>query len=124
MRAFLFLFYGDGVGPRGTRLCGVHVDAATWRPQEHPWWASRPGLIDEARLFVRGSRVTALYRGGGEGDRLLEVDVSEGQWARQARPGRPRARLGPTALFGGRLVGDELRVVTQGAPTPADGSGR
>lgn len=115
-RYYFLLFYG-GRGPRQTRLCGVHVDAETLRPQEHPWWASRPGLIDEAQLFVDGERVRALYRGGLEGERLLEADVSQGSWAREAPSPRARGRLGPEGVFGGRLDGDRLRVTVRPRPS-------
>ncbi len=115
-RFYFLLFYG-GSDPRQTRLCGVHIDAATLRPQEHPWWASRPGLIDEGQLFVRGDRVLALYRGGAEGDQLLEVDVTQGGWAQQAPEPRRRGTLGGAGVFGGRLDGDRLRVLIRPSPS-------
>ena len=114
---FYFLLFFGGAGPRQTRLCGVHIDAATLRPQEHPWWASRPGLIDEAQLHVRGDRVLALYRGGPEGEQLLEVDVSQGGWAQEAEAGTPRGALGPSGVFGARVDGERLRVLVQPSPS-------
>ncbi len=95
----------------------MHIDPETLRPQEHPWWASRPGLIDEGQLFVRGERVTALYRGGPDGERLLQVDVSAGSWGREAEAPRPRGRLGPEGVFGGRLDGEQLAVSVRPRPS-------
>lgn len=115
-RFYFLLFYG-GRDPRKTRLCGVHIDAETLRPQEHPWWASRPGLIDEGQLFVRGDQVIALYRGGPEGQRLLQVDVSGGSWGREAPAPRPRGRLGPEGVFGARLDGERLTVTLRPRPS-------
>lgn len=115
-RFYFLLFYGGG-DPRQTRLCGVHIDATTLRPQEHPWWASRPGLIDEGQLFVRGNQVLALYRGGPEGDQLLEVDVSQGGWAQEAAEPTARGALGGAGVFGARLQGDRLRVLIRPGPS-------
>ena len=114
---FYFLLFYAGSDPRQTRLCGVHIDATTLRPQEHPWWASRPGLIDEGQLHLRGNQVLALYRGGPDGEQLLEVDVSQGGWAQEPAAPTPRGRLGGTGVFGARLEGDRLRVLIRPRPS-------
>ncbi len=96
---YFLLFYSAG---GDTRLAGVHVDGDTLRPMEHPWWASRPGAIDEARLAVIGERVFAVYR---DGSRLFEADVSEGAWGREVPAPQPR---GPIRV-------DQTIVVVPGA---------
>ncbi len=90
---YYFLLYYGGADPRGTRLCGVHVEPTRLANVEHPWWSSRPGLIDEARLAVRDGRVTAVYRDDG---RLFELDVTEGSWGTDPPPTAARAH-GPIA---------------------------
>lgn len=107
---YYFLVYYGGADPRGTRLCGVHVDGQAQRNLEHPWWASRPGMIDEARLVVGpGDRVIALYRDGG---RLFEIDVSEGSWGRDPRVhARPHGDLAPDASWGARRRAGAIEVL-------------
>lgn len=107
-RQYYFLLYFGGSDPRGTRLCGVHVDAQAQRNLEHPFWVSRPGLIDEARLIVRGDRVLAYYR---DDSRLLEADVTQGSWGRDpASPPREHGGLAPDVAFGLRATADGVEL--------------
>ncbi len=104
---YLMLLYFGGRSPEGTRLCAVHVDEGG-RPQEHPWWASRPGVISEARLIVHGTRAVAVYRGGLDGRTLLEADVTEGTWGREAPEPRGHGSIAPDEVYG--LRADRARV--------------
>lgn len=106
---YLMLLYFGGASPEGTRLCAVHVDESG-RPQEHPWWASRPGVISEARLVVHGARAIAVYRGGLDGRTLLEADVTEGAWAREAPEPRRHGAIAPDEAYGLRADGARVRV--------------
>lgn len=107
-RTFLLLYYG-GAAPDRTRLCGVHIDESG-RPQEHPWWASPPSMIDEARLVVAGGRVIAVYRGGRYGTTLLEADVTTGSWGREAPAPRSHGAIAPDEAYGMRADGAAVRI--------------
>ncbi|MEZ4339279.1 MAG: hypothetical protein R3B82_21875 [Sandaracinaceae bacterium] len=111
---YFLLFYG-GSDPNGTRLCGVHVDPARLANVEHPWWSSRPGAIDEARLAVRGGRVVAVYREAGH---LHEIDVTQGSWGRDPDAGatRDRGAIAATEAYGveGTDEGVTIRRVALG----------
>lgn len=75
----LGLFYtggGDGV-----RLSMVST-TKDGRPEQHPDWASQPGLVSDVHLVAAGGKIRAIYRGS-MGDRMLETDVTAiGQWGR------------------------------------------
>lgn len=73
----LGLFYAGGGD--GIRLSMVSL-TADGRPEQHPDWASQPGLVSDVHLVARGGHIRAFYRGG-TGDRLYETDVTTiGQW--------------------------------------------
>ncbi|MBZ0119508.1 MAG: hypothetical protein K8H88_21135 [Sandaracinaceae bacterium] len=106
-RYLLALYYATG-SPTGTRLCAVHV--AQDRPSEHPWWASRPGMITEVQLHLSAAgRVHAVYRGGDEGRALLSVDVTEGQWGREAQAPAEHGPIPEGEIFGARVDGERVR---------------
>jgi hypothetical protein len=49
-------------------------------PQQHPDWASQPGLVSDVHLVSDGRTIRAVYRGS-MGDRMLETNVTKiGQW--------------------------------------------
>ncbi len=106
-RYFLLLYYGTSA-PERTRLAAVHVNDAG-HPEEHPWWATREGLIGEARCVVAGERALALYRGGPDGGELLEADVTSGAWAREVPSPTSHGRIAPEDAYGARHDG-QLRV--------------
>jgi len=106
---YLVLLYFGGASPEGTRLCAVHVDE-NGRPEEHPWWASRPGVISEARLVAHGARAIAVYRGGLDGRTLLEADVTEGSWGREAPEPRRHGSIAPDEAYGLRADGARVRI--------------
>jgi len=84
------IYPGDA---RGMRLSMVSLDA-NGRPQQHPDWSSRAGMIDDVHLARHGAAITVFYRGGGGGDRLLERDVTRiGSWGRDPPRARDRGRL-------------------------------
>lgn len=105
---YYFLLYFGGSDPRGTRLCGVHIDEARLTNVEHPFWASRPGMIDEARLVTSGDRVFAVYR---DDDRLLEQEVTAGSWGRNP-PNAPRqhGRVAANVAYGLRATAGGIEV--------------
>lgn len=105
---YYFLLYYGGGDPRGTRLCGVHVDPDRLANVEHPWWASVPGMIDEARLIVRGDRAIALYR---DDDHLYEIDVTEGRWGQDpTAERRDHGAIRPDVAFGARVTADGVAL--------------
>ncbi|MBX3270135.1 MAG: hypothetical protein KF729_07730 [Sandaracinaceae bacterium] len=104
---FFFLLYYGGGDPRGTRLCGVHVDPAQLRNVEHPFWSSRPGMIDEARLVVRDRRVVAVYRDDG---RLFERDVTEGAWGTDPPEARSHGPIAPSEAYGMRASASGVTI--------------
>ena len=73
----LGLFYtGDANGIR-LSMVSTTKDGA---PQQHPDWASQPGLVSDVHLVSDGRSIRAVYRGS-MGDRMLETDVTKiGQW--------------------------------------------
>lgn len=113
---FLLLYYGTN-DPQRTRLCAVHIDE-NGAPREHPWWASREGLIGEAHLVERAGRVLAVYRGGRDGDVLLEADVTNGGWAQEAPEPRAHGPIDAVEAYGERVVGGELRIHRAGLRDP------
>jgi len=105
---YYFLLYYGGGDPRGTRLCGVHVDPDRLVNVEHPWWASAPGMIDEARLVVRGDRIVALYR---DEEHLYEIDVTEGSWGRGPTASRrDHGAIRSDTAFGARATADGIAL--------------
>lgn len=100
-RGYHVALYFDGQSPNETRLCMVTLSAAGV-PEQHPWWASRPGLVDEARLVRVGDRIVAIYRAGETGTELRRRDVTEpGVWGNDGGPG---------ALVGRIARGEEMLV--------------
>lgn len=74
----------DGPRPDKTRVCFVTL-TREGKPEQHPWWGSRPSVVEEVQLMRAAGKVTAVFRGAGT---LLSVDAdkSAGQWGR--RPSR------------------------------------
>ena len=82
----LALYY-TGSGPADTRLSFVTLDRAG-HPEQHPWWVTRPEMIDEVQLSPIAGGVAAFYRGGADASSLRSVEVtSVGQWGTD--PGAP-----------------------------------
>lgn len=106
-RYYFLLYYAAGGRPDGTRFCGVHVDPGSLTATEHPFWVTRPGQLDEAELVVSGARVFALYRDGGA---LLEAEVTDGSWGREAPASRDRGAIDDAVAYGGRADGGAVEV--------------
>jgi hypothetical protein len=87
----------DGSAPDQTRICFVTL-TRSGTPEQHPWWGSRPGLVDEVQLVAVAGKVTAVYRSAGA---LLSVvaNKSTGQWGKEAEASRPAGA--PYALRAG-----------------------
>jgi len=84
------IYPGDA---NGMRLSMVAVDT-NGRPEQHPDWSSRPGMIDDVHLVRHGAAIVAFYRGGDGGDRLLERDVTRiGSWGQNPPAARDHGRL-------------------------------
>jgi hypothetical protein len=86
----LALFYaGEG---NGTRLSMVSLtkDGA---PEQHPDWASQPGMISDVHLVSSGNGIRAIYRG--TGSRMYETNVTKiGQWGQVANKPKDLGALG------------------------------
>ena len=92
-RGYHLALYFDGQGPSETRLSMVTL-SADGAPEQHPWWASQPGLVDEVQLVRAGDRIVAVYRGGREGTELRRRDVTDvGQWGGNVAPGATEGRI-------------------------------
>jgi hypothetical protein len=76
----------DGAAPNQTRICFVTL-TRDGRPEQHPWWGSRPSVVEEVQLVSTGGKVTAVYRSAGA---LLSIvaDKTAGQWGKEAEPSR------------------------------------
>jgi hypothetical protein len=76
----------DGTAPDQTRICFVTL-TRDGKPEQHPWWGSRPSAVDEVQLVAVAGKVTAVYRSGGA---LLSAvaDKTTGQWGKEADPSR------------------------------------
>jgi hypothetical protein len=105
---FALLLYGTG-DPQASRLCAVRISDAG-EALEHPWWASRAGLITEAQLVVNGARAFAVYRGGRGGNQLLEGEVTTGQWAQERPEPRSHGTIDSGEIYGARPDGSRIRV--------------
>jgi hypothetical protein len=114
-RYYFLLYYGTG-DPNGTRLCGVHIDGATLTPVEHPWWASRPSVIDEAQLVVTDAGIVAVYRGGADGRHLLEANVTAGNWGSDPSAPVDHGRIGSSDPFGVRASGRGVDIARRAIP--------
>lgn len=105
---FALLLYGGG-DPTGSRLCAVRI-SDEGSSLEHPWWASRAGLITEGQLVVSSGRVFAVYRGGSGGTTLLDNEVTTGQWGQEGPEPRAHGNIGTREIFGARPDGPRVHV--------------
>ncbi len=81
----LALFYDLGQASQ-TRLCFVTL-SPQGQPQQHPWFATKPQLIDEVQLMAIKGGVVAYYRGGPKGGKLRSVRATAtGQWGNVSKP--------------------------------------
>lgn len=80
-------------GGDGVRLSMVSL-SKDGTPEQHPDWASSPGLVSDVHLVASGGKLRAYYRGG-MGDRLHETDVTKiGQWGRVVQKTKDHGALG------------------------------
>jgi hypothetical protein len=68
----LALLYTEATG---MRLSMVSLTAAG-APEQHPDWSSRPGFVADVHLVAADGAIRAIYRGGKNGDRIQETDVT------------------------------------------------
>ena len=94
----LALFY-DGAQRGETRLAMVTL-SADGAPQQHPWWASAPGDINDVELVRIGARVLAYYRAGASAAELFASDVTaEGQWGQEPSPAQSQGKIAPDEVY-------------------------
>lgn len=123
-RGYTLALYYDGAAPDQTRLCFVTL-TGDGKPEQHPWWGSRPGLVDEVQLALAGGAVVAAYRAGGGAIVSVVANRTTGQWGKEADPSRvlvpsasPRApgawgesAAGGPPAFALRVVGETPEVL-------------
>jgi hypothetical protein len=103
----LGLFYtggGDGV-----RLSMVSL-TAQGQPEQHPDWASQPGLVSDVHLVASGGHIRAFYRAG-VGDRLNETDVTTiGQWGQVRTKAKDLGALGESQAIAITAKGGATKI--------------
>jgi hypothetical protein len=108
----LALFYTESTG---MRLSMVSLTDAG-HPEQHPDWASKAGFVSDVHLVALDGAITAFYRGGKGGDRLLETDVTKiGQWGQEPPKAKDRGALPLTS---------SIAITTDGKPTKVKARGR
>ncbi|MCC6527165.1 MAG: hypothetical protein IT373_31240 [Polyangiaceae bacterium] len=114
-RGYHLGLYFTSSSPEQTRVSLVTLDPGG-RPEQHPWWASRPELVSEVQLAVAGGRVLAYWRGGADGTSLRSSDVTDvGQWGTEPGPAQEHGTLPLEASFALRVdAGREVVVVRSG----------
>jgi len=101
----LALFF-DGSQPGQTRLSFVTL-ARDGRPEQHPWWVSRPERVEDVQLFPIAGGVTAFYRGGTDGLALRSVDVTAvGTWGTEPAAPTSRGAIAEDERYALRKNGD------------------
>lgn len=102
----LALYYaGEGAG---TRLSMVSL-SKDGTPEQHPDWASQPGMISDLHLVASGDRIRAIYRG--TGNRMMETDVTTiGQWGRVANKARDLGALSSSEAIAITAKGGATKV--------------
>ena len=123
-RGYTLALYYDGAAPDRTRLCFVTL-TRDGKPEQHPWWGSRPGLVDEVQLAQGRGAIVAAYRTGGGAIVSVVANETTGQWGKEADPSRvlvpsasppaPGARgetaAGAPPAFALRVVGDAPEIL-------------
>lgn len=71
----LALFFDQGAIGQ-TRLSMVSI-TREGTPEQHPDWASAMGRIEDVQLVRARGHILAFYRGGPDGQQLLEADVTQ-----------------------------------------------
>lgn len=103
------LYTGGGDGVRLSMVSTTKQGA----PEQHPDWASAPGLISDVHLVAAGGNVRAVYRGS-MGDRMLETDVTKiGQWGRVAAKAKDLGALAPNMTIAITGKGSARRIVAR-----------
>jgi hypothetical protein len=100
----------DGAAPNQTRICFVTL-TRDGQPEQHPWWGSRPSVVEDVQLVSIAGKVTAMFRSAGT---LLSVvaDKSTGQWGKEAEPSRTVSTgLQPGAPYALRAGAGGVEVV-------------
>lgn len=106
----LALLYTD---TRGMRLSMVAL-TADGQPQQHPDWASRPGLVADVHLVAAdGGAIRAFYRGGANGDRLHETTVTRIRaWGSEPPRAKDRGALAWSKTIAITAAGRATKVPT------------
>ncbi|HEY5926861.1 MAG TPA: hypothetical protein VIV11_34480 [Kofleriaceae bacterium] len=86
----LGLFYAGEAN--GTRLSMVSL-TKEGSPEQHPDWATQPGMLSEVHLVSAGGSIRAIYRG--TGNRMYQTDVTKiGQWGQVSAKTKDLGALG------------------------------
>ena len=86
----LALFYAGGGA--GTTLSMVSL-SQEGTPEQHPDWASQPGMISDVHLVSAGKGIRAVYRVAG--NRMVETDVTKiGQWGQVSNKAKDLGAIG------------------------------
>ena len=103
--ALWFGGFGGQGGPDGIRVCLVTL-SEQGRPEQHPWWISRPEHVGEIQMLRTAAGMEVFWRGGRDG-RTLHSHRSEatGNWGSEP----------PAAQAHGTIGDDEPFAIREGA---------
>jgi hypothetical protein len=112
----LALYFGGGWGGAGsreqTRLCLVTLNEAG-TPEQHPWWISPAGEVDEAQVVQLPDGIAVIWRGGADGTALRShLSQAVGSWGQE--PGTPPTDHGIVPVgtaFASVVDRGQLRIV-------------
>jgi hypothetical protein len=107
----LALYYAGDM--QGARLSMVSLTEAGV-PEQHPDWASSPGMLSDMNLVATGGKIYAYYRGG-VGDRLMMTDVTTiGQWGGKTQGAKDLGALDAKSAIAINSKGQPVRVKSAG----------
>jgi len=101
----------DGQAPDQTRIAFVTLTYGGV-PEQHPWWGSRPAMIDAIQMTMVKGVPTAIYRAGDATKSILAIgaDKVKGQWGKEADPSTVLSTKGANA-FSARVKGGAMELV-------------
>jgi len=110
--ALWFGGFGGQGGPDGIRVCLVTL-SLDGRPEQHPWWISRPERVGEVQMLRTAAGMEVVWRGGSDGTTLhSHRSEAVGNWGTEPAPARAHGTIGeddPFALREG--AGGRVEVV-------------
>lgn len=112
----LAIYFGGGWGgngsPEQTRICLVTL-SPDGTPEQHPWWASPAGPVDETQLVpVGGDQLALVWRGGPDGTVLrAQMTTSVLGWGQEPPAPADHGRLASGAAFTARGNAGRLEIL-------------